>query len=260
MASTEEGRALTEAHRLAQIRVGAEAQAEARLLWDLLDVEDIDGSRTRWLASMEVMLQRGGAESADLAERYVLRHALAEIGEEIPVAHPTLQTARALRDVEILGPVSIKQRIASGVDPAIAHAAALTRVRQTAMKYVLNAGRDLTNDTVRYSGRRGRWRRVTGGEPCAFCAMLAGRGPVYAEDTVTFRAHGACGCASEIVYGDWEPNELEAAWRASYMQAAMDVDDEGGLRVAPSPGSDHEDNILWRMRRNSPGLFSDGVA
>ena len=42
--------------------------------------------------------------------------------------------------------------------------------------------------------------------------------------------------------------------------AAMDADDAGQHRMAPVSGRDHEDTILWRMRRNSPHLFSDGVA
>lgn len=258
MASTEEGRALTEANRRAQIALGARAQAETRLLWDLLDVNDLDGSRTAWLAAMQNLVRQGMAESAEQAEQYVQRHALAELGRSIEVRRPPLVTGQAMQDLEILGPVSIKQRIAAGDIPAAAHEAALTRVRQAAMRAVLDAGRDLTNETVRYSGSSGRWRRVTDGEPCAFCAMLAGRGPVYAEDTVQFRSHGGCGCSSEIVYGDWQPTELEAAWRASYMQAAMDADDVDARRVAPKPGFE-EDNILWRMRRNAPALFSDGV-
>ena len=40
----------------------------------------------------------------------------------------------------------------------------------------------------------------------------------------------------------------------------MDADDAGESRVAPVvKEGKFEDNILYRMRRNAPELFSDGV-
>lgn len=39
------------------------------------------------------------------------------------------------------------------------------------------------------------WKRVGVGE-CAWCRMLIGRGAVYSETTVTFRAHDSCQCGA----------------------------------------------------------------
>jgi len=65
------------------------------------------------------------------------------------------------------------------------------------------------------------WRRVTDGNPCAFCAMLASRGPVYrdaaAADGLKYHAH--CGCGAEPVYGTWEPDEREQGYLDAYMDA-----------------------------------------
>ena len=70
-----------------------------------------------------------------------------------------------------------------------------------------------------------RWRRVTDGAPCGFCAMLASRGPVYtSKDTADGgRYHGRCGCTDEPFDGafdDWRPTEAEQryidAYNASY--------------------------------------------
>jgi len=53
--------------------------------------------------------------------------------------------------------------------------------------------------------------RVASANSCAFCAMLASRGPVYKEETVDFEAHDHCTCGSEPVYegAEWPPNSKE---------------------------------------------------
>lgn len=40
------------------------------------------------------------------------------------------------------------------------------------------------------------WRRVGTGDTCDFCAKLLGRGAVYTEASVHFRAHDHCNCAA----------------------------------------------------------------
>lgn len=40
------------------------------------------------------------------------------------------------------------------------------------------------------------WQRVTDGNGCAFCTMLAARGSVYSESTADFASHDDCGCSA----------------------------------------------------------------
>lgn len=40
------------------------------------------------------------------------------------------------------------------------------------------------------------WQRVTDGNGCAFCVMLAGRGAVYSEASADFASHDKCGCGA----------------------------------------------------------------
>ncbi len=49
---------------------------------------------------------------------------------------------------------------------------------------VLTAGREVVQQSSR------RWRRVTDGNPCGFCAMLASRGPVYTSEESASRIGG----------------------------------------------------------------------
>lgn len=259
MANTETGRALTEAHRVAQIRLGGAAMLRAAGLWSLLDVGDLDGSAPVWMAATADQVGNAQAQSAAMAERYVSLYREAEIGTQSgPIVRPLSSTATTVEALRIKGPVGIKTAIGRGVTVERAYRAGMIAVQGMVMQLALGAGRGVIDGTARADGRSGRYRRVTDGTPCAFCAMLAGRGPVYSEETAYFRTHLRCGCTAEIVYGEWVPNELEAKWRESYFTAAEEATAVDGIRIAPKPGND-EDTVLWRMRRNAPDLFHDGV-
>lgn len=115
------------------------------------------------------------------------------------------------------------------------------------------------------------WRRVTDGNPCGFCAMLASRGPVYGSRadalTVTGRGkavappsakrkagavakgvkarggrklgeeyHERCGCSAEPFEGrfeDWQPTPEEQIYKDAY--AAADWYDIGDGSDLPLP-------------------------
>lgn len=120
---------------------------------------------------------------------------------------------------------------------------------------VLNAGRD----TVEWSaGAQGRsWRRVTDGDPCAFCAMLATRSDYTTKERALTtghtrrhkrgskrplgsKYHDHCGCTVVEVVGPWEPSRADAGYQRTYEKAREWVDDHG-LSQSPS-------NILKAMR------------
>lgn len=120
---------------------------------------------------------------------------------------------------------------------------------------VLNAGRD----TVEWSaGAQGRsWRRVTDGDPCAFCAMLATRSDYTSRERALTtghtrrhkrggkrplgsKYHDHCGCTVVEVVGRWEPSAADTQYQRVYEKAREWVDDHG---LQQSPG-----NILKAMR------------
>lgn len=255
-------RRLTEAYRRDQFRLSAESVVKARVAYNqFLSVADLDASFPAWAVIMDRIVTDGFLGSSRLAAEYVARTAKLA-GVEVP-EFPHVQVNAALLHENLLvnGPVNIKQKIAAGIPPGAAKEQALERFLGVIQEEVLNGGRDVVIGASKYYGRSGRWRRVaSGARPCAFCAMLAGRGPVYSKDTVDFVAHRSCGCTAELVFGEWEPTGKERLWRASYDLAALAADEAGEQRVAPVFKNDkREDTILWRMRRNSPELFSDGV-
>ena len=76
--------------------------------------------------------------------------------------------------------------------------------------------------------------RVTDGAPCAFCAMLAGRGAVYhSTETASVPRARRCGCGSELVYGD----DYKIPGRAQefadlYAEATKDAGDGTKAKIA----------------------------
>ncbi|MFE9396779.1 hypothetical protein [Streptomyces flavidovirens] len=60
-----------------------------------------------------------------------------------------------------------------------AHANAGTQAANAADREAIRSGRDLINRASQEDKRAVGWARVTDGNPCAFCAMLASRGAIY---------------------------------------------------------------------------------
>ena len=258
MAKTRAGRDLTDTHRQQQVVLRASIEQAATALDELMDLDDVAGSFPAWFAGRSVLANAGIETSRRLATAYVGEYGRVEAGVELVAGRPGVDRQRVAYEAHVDAVVMTKARIAAGMSPEEAW-----RI-QSAISYgklgqlVLDAGRQtITTSSFKYSGRRGRWRRVSDGAPCAFCAMLVGRGPVYQEQTVQFRAHNHCGCSAELVLHEWEPTEEEALYRASYMQAALDAEEQYGSKWARSAAG--EGQILARMRRNNPGLFNDGV-
>lgn len=248
MASTDEGRRLTEAHKFAQMGVGARAEMDARMLWGRLDIDDLDGSTPYWLAETVVAVNRRTVESQKTAATYLREFRTAELGSPgvATLAFP-VGTAAALK---FAGPVRIKRLILAGMKSADAYGAALTKFAGMARRQAMMGGRLTVAATAGRDRKAVGWRRVTDGNPCAFCAMLASRGPVYrdaaAADGLMYHAH--CGCSAEPAYSHaWEPTPDEERFFDAYGKARAEV--------APNGKAINTKELLSVMRRN--GGFRD---
>ncbi len=100
----------------------------------------------------------------------------------------------------------------------------------------LNASRDTS---------RVRFARYASANACAFCAMLATRGPVYrSEESAGGKYHDFCRCLPVPVWGgaaNYEEPAYVDEWRATYEQAAKNVEAAGGERSGKA--------VLQQMRR-----------
>lgn len=83
----------------------------------------------------------------------------------------------------------------------------------------LSAGRSAVIKSARAA--KSRWRRVSDGNPCAFCAMLVAAGPVYgSKESAGGRFHKHCGCGIAEVHGTWTPTDSEQRYIDDYRRAA----------------------------------------
>lgn len=205
MAVTTEAKVLTETHRLAQLVLNAAIVGMLLRSWPQFDVEDLTGSWTALEPTFLALIAAGGDTSAGLSAAYYNEFRAAEAieGAATPVlaaAIPVEETVSSLRFVGLLG---TEKLLAAG--RADAAAVAFTNVSGEVTRQVLNRGRDTLVGSVDADQHALGWARVTDSSPCAFCRMLAGRGPVYSEAGGHFAAHGHCGCSLEPVYSQDQP-------------------------------------------------------
>lgn len=192
-----------EAHRLSQAVLAAMLTRDILAVWTTLDLAHV---LTSWenIRTAVISLIRSGAVRAlaDSERYYADMRALAGVPGDIPGLIPRempLPLLRATIDMtgpgRLLGDIKRGQPIIQAMDRAgVNLAGASTRLVQ-------QAGRDAVTALVANDQKAVGWSRITSGMPCAFCAMLASRGPVYkTEKQAGFRAHNHCACTAMPVF------------------------------------------------------------
>lgn len=254
MAATSRGAVLTDQHRRDQVRMAITADSQARRAWDgTLDLNDLKGSQPVWKNTIMRLIETWWRVSARTAANYIPRFREAEIGEGIEVAVPEFDRSRVAREVDWTGAVNVLWHISRGETAAAAYVAARSLFLGIFHEAVLDGGRMTVREMAKRDTRAIGWRRVSDGDPCAFCAMLVTRGPVYTSEqhalsrqSDMLKYHPHCGCTCEIVYGDWAPTDLEKKWIDDYYTAAESL---------PKDTPRTPDLILPIMRES--GLYHD---
>lgn len=234
MAATAVAARLTEAHRLAQTRLGAQTVQQMLTAWRLVDPAELDATVEGWLRIAVPLVRSQKQASARLASAYLRTYRTLEVGPGrfTPALADTLDAQRALTSLTVTGPVKVKQATARGLGLERASALGRDGTARAAMRLALDGGRTTITDSLAVDSQAHGWARATSGSPCAFCALLAGRGPAYSEETVSFEAHDGCSCFAEPVYdteGDWPAGSRRYA--ELYQQAkAADGDTASNFR------------------------------
>jgi hypothetical protein len=209
MARTEAGKALTEQHYRAQLKIRALALRDYLQLWPTWNGDP--ASFKRLAVATVVLVKAHQAFSAQMGASYFDAFRVAE--DPGGSAHSYLPDPMTpeLEDKLVgalfeTGQFSVQRSLASGRSPEEAMRVAFTNTSGVVSSEVLEGGRGAILRSVANDKEAQDWRRVTSGNPCAFCALLASRGPVYHdESTADFKAHGHCGCTAE-------PGYFDSAW------------------------------------------------
>lgn len=235
----------------AQSRVVAEARAELNRFYGRLDPSRPELMRDELLEFVPALVSEYGDLSATVAAEWYEDMRVRELGSPGAVVLGEDPSPEAVRG---------NVRYAAGglfVDGAVN---TYERISGAVQRHVLYAGRDTIKrnaglDGVRYA------RIPMSAHTCAFCAMVASRGFVYENAAAAGDAtlnglgdsyHDDCDC-QVVPEFDAEQHHIEG----------YDPDELYGryLKARGGEGEDWGDTskILYRMRRQSPGSYTDGV-
>lgn len=260
MALTHDGAVLTDRHRRSQVRLAITADSQARRLWDSsLNPADLDASQPVWKQTMLNLLETWYHISQQEALLYLPQFRQAEHGGRtgIRVAVPRFDRDAVGDQLGWMGSTNVKWHLSMGQTQQDAYEAARRLFLGAFHEAVLAGGRGTVQEWARKDPRAIGYRRVADGNPCTFCAMLVGRGPVYTSErkALSQRGGGAyhphCGCTVEVVYGDWKPDRREQQWVDDYYRAAESL---------PKGEPRTYDRILPIMRRQGAYRDSPGTS
>lgn len=193
---------LAEAYRVEQARVSAEATRAALALW-LTSYEP--GSPGAWralLAALVALIRRWRAESSRLAVTYYMesRSEAGVPGLYVPRPAPDPPLALIEATAQIAGARAYGRSLTANQGETRARQNSGVQLAGATARIALDAGRQTVLDAVDDDREAIGWIRITDADPCAFCAMLSSRGPVFSEDTAHFQAHAHCACMAAPVY------------------------------------------------------------
>lgn len=203
MAKTPAGAELTRAHRAAQLAVRAGSISNLVRLWKIVDPADLSGTIDTFVEAAVLLAGQGFDRSAGIASRYYgLFRRVEGIAGAAPVGlavrPAATDLAGELRGAALKGIITARR---AGLTPDLAKSRGLVRVAGALGKLILNGGRRTLIDTSARDPKALGWGRVTSGDPCAFCRMLAGRGAVYkTEKSADFETHDGCACSAEPLF------------------------------------------------------------
>lgn len=247
MARTALGAALTQQHLVRQSAIRAAVVRRLLTLWALVDPFNLAGTVGPFAQAGATLVQTGRQESASLAARYIEAFRRAEGVRgllAVSLAPPPEADAVAglLRGAGLSGIIKGRER---GMTPLVSARNGFVKVSGTATLVVLAGGRDVvTEATAADRQSTGRWQRVAVGGACAFCAMLASRGPAFSARGARFEAHAGCNCSAEPVYEGSELPATSRQFKQEWARAQSEIDVTGTKNDAL--------NAFRRLREGRP--------
>jgi hypothetical protein len=232
MARTDVGAALTAEHRSRQLSVRAQTVREFQTLftlWDPARPATFDRLVTATVPLID--LRRG--TSAGIAADYFAAFRMAEQvdGPSSPRLAGLAPREKLLTSLYVTGRNQIGRSVAAGLSPQAAVRTAFVTMSGAVSRHVLDAGRTTIIDSAVADPKTVGWQRVTDGDPCSFCAMLASRGAAYRQDTVGFQAHDHCGCTAEPRYEGSRMTSDAQRWRSLWNESTRGTSGRDALNA-----------------------------
>jgi hypothetical protein len=236
VARTAAGAALTRAPAVEQLAVRAATLRELLDLWAIVRPEDLATTIHTFVRAAIALVGVRHAESAEVAARYFWAFRGAERVAGVAPAFapaatpPTAEVASTIRGAALAGIIDGRR---AGQSIALAKDSGLVRVSGAVAKLVLTGGRRTLLTAVEADPEVLGWGRTVSGDACAFCRMLAARGPGYgSKRAADFAAHDTCACGVEPTYAGSRPSAEQRRyaeqWQAAQRQARESGDASSG--------------------------------
>jgi hypothetical protein len=259
MAKTAAGAELTRAHHAAQLAVRAGSIANLVKLWRIVDPTDLRNTIDVFVEAAVLLAGSGFDESAGTAQRYYSLFRRVEGGarDNLPQRAPLRRPAAAALADELRG-ASLKGILTArraGMSVEQAGERGFVRAAGALAKLVLAGGRRTILTMAGADRTALGWVRVTDGDPCAFCRMLAARGPVYKTQAgAEFVPHDGCGCSAEPFFRGSAPPEQAAEYARQWQAAQAQARSSGTMSEGTS------NDALNNYRRYLAGGATAGVS
>jgi len=187
---------LTAGHYRAQLAIKAHAVRTSHSLWSTWDGEQ--GTWARLLDLSFPILGQLHHLSGQTARQYysqLAAHVAGKADRALPVPElPQEQMARSLTTTGLAGTFAAKSR---GLTADAARQIGFVKFSGSFSRLALLGSRDVLVSTVASPDSHATaWQRVTSGDPCDFCAGLAG----VRSTADAFQAHDHCSCTAEPLF------------------------------------------------------------
>lgn len=216
-------------YRSLQLQLRARALAELLAAWPLFEGDLASWRRFFPVAAAVISARHRDSAALGMAH---LRERAAERGLPLPeVPLPEPPPVEALeRSLASTGLAGTWRALSVGASLQAAREAGFARLAMAAGRHVMDGGRDAVLGAARAEPRIG-WRRVAAPSACAFCAMLASRGPVYRAETVEFPAHDGCACTAEPAFPGEGRSAQEQAFYRQWKEATAGLSGREALNA-----------------------------
>lgn len=236
---------LAERHRVQQATLRAGVSRDVvSLLRDLFDTANADRTWPAIRTMLATLTQQQHGTSAQLANAYYgqARTEAHVGGFHIPITPADLAEELLRVVLDSTGIAAFKRAIALGRTPEEALQIAGVTLSGSISRLVLGGGRDAILGNIREDRQAVGWARLTDKDPCAWCSMLASRGPVFrSKKTAGFQAHDHCACMPIVA---WSRDE---AW----LQHSRDLYEQWQKVTAGHSGADARKE--WRRYWDNRG-------
>lgn len=172
-------------------------------MWRGVDPLNLTDTIGVFAAAAAVAVRAGHQESAGVSAQYLRQFRQAEgvVGALAVTIDEPPDNEVAAAVVRAAGLGAIIRGRQRGFSPRAAARNGLVKASGASSSLVLAGSRDVINEAVRSDRQARGWQRITGAEPCSFCAEIAARGVLFkGEAGEVFQRHDHDACFPEPAF------------------------------------------------------------